>query len=292
MNLRIEHDAIERLVAWAQDEPRVRALLLIGSRARPHGPVDAVSDFDIVVVASELDAFRGPDTAWLERAGGPILVHLDPQPSARLEVGFNRLVIYADGTKIDYDVRPLEFLASAAGSRHASEELDDGFRVLLDKDTLSLRVPAPSGHAHVPSKPTYEEYLALVEEFWWETTYVAKNLWRGELFPAKYSVETVIRFELLLPLLEWRAELDNSWTLRPGRLGRGLAKHLDAETWGEVERTFVGADVDDNWRALEATTALFRRVAHDVGDALGFPYPDDLDSRVSAYLATIRGTPG
>jgi aminoglycoside 6-adenylyltransferase len=65
------------------------------------------------------------------------------------------------------------------------EDLDVGYRVLVDKDGATSSWAAPTQHAHIPPKPSRAEYDALVEEFWSVTTYVAKGLWRVELFFAK-----------------------------------------------------------------------------------------------------------
>jgi aminoglycoside 6-adenylyltransferase len=127
-----------------------------------------------------------------------------------------------------------------------------------------------------------------MKEFWWETIYVAKNLWRDELMHVKYNLDFVMKFELLRRLLEWRIELDHHWSWKPGAVGRGLKKHLDRRTWDEFASTFVGAEIDENWNALFKTTALFRRVAIEVGDALGYRYPFDLDEHVTSYLQRIR----
>ena len=84
------------------------------------------------------------------------------------------------------------------------------------------------------------------------------------------------------------AEIDHKWSWKPGAVGRGLKKHLDAETWNELASTYVGADIDENWDALFKTTALFRRIALEVGHALGYRYPSELDERMTSYLQSIR----
>lgn len=60
------------------------------------------------------------------------------------------------------------------------------------------------------------------------------------------------------------------------------------ETWSEFASTYVGEDIDENWDALFKTTGLFRRIAIEVGDALGYSYPYDLDDHVTRYLQSIR----
>ncbi|MEZ4618788.1 MAG: aminoglycoside 6-adenylyltransferase [Caldilineaceae bacterium] len=44
----------------------------------------------------------------------------------------------------------------------------------------------------------------------------------------------------------------------------------------------------DNWTALANTMALFRQVAVEVGDAMGYRYPHELHERVDGYVAQIH----
>jgi len=89
-------------------------------------------------------------------------------------------------------------------------------------------------------------------------------------------------------VLEWRIELDHDWSLRPGAYGRGLEQHLPADLWSKLASTYVGTDTEENWSALFVAIALFRRVATEVGAALGYAYPDRVDEGVTAYLAAVR----
>jgi aminoglycoside 6-adenylyltransferase len=127
-----------------------------------------------------------------------------------------------------------------------------------------------------------------VEEFWWDTTYVAKSLWRGEVVVAKFALDYDAKLVALRRMLEWRIELDHDWSWRPGAYGRGLERHVPAETWRSLSRTYVGTDIEDNWNALFRTTALFRQVATEVGDALSYAYPLEVDDAVTAHLEAVR----
>jgi hypothetical protein len=61
--------------------------------------------------------------------------------------------------------------------------------------------------------------------------------------------------------------------------------------WLELASTYVGLDIEDHWAARFRTSALFRRVATEVGEALGYTYPQPLHDRVTAYLTAVRRTP-
>jgi aminoglycoside 6-adenylyltransferase len=79
--------------------------------------------------------------------------------------------------------------------------------------------------------------------------------------------------------------------VKPGVYGRGLKHLLPPPIWSELARTYVSLDVEATWAALERVIALFRQVAPDVGNALGYPYPYQVDAQVSAYLEAIRELP-
>src|SRR6185369_6484326 len=120
----------------------------------------------------------------------------------------------------------------------------------LDKDGQTAGWPPPTCQAYIPPRPTAAEYRALVEEFWWSTTYLAKSLWRDELVFARFIADHEIKVESLRRMLEWRIELDHGWALRPGVLGRGIKRRLPPELWRALEQTYVGPEIEANWQAL------------------------------------------
>jgi aminoglycoside 6-adenylyltransferase len=280
---------LARLTQWAQGHPLVRALLLESSRARGGASLDRFSDYDILVVVADLRAFV-EDDAWLSAYGAPLVMFRGSDTIWNVET-CARLVLFADHTKIDYMVWPAMLLTEVARRQELPDLLDWGYRALVDKDNLTARLPAPTYTAHIPRPPSEREYQRLVEEFWWESTYVAKNLWRDDLVFARYNLDVVMRHELLLQMLEWRVEVDRDWTWKPGLAGRGLKKHVSPETWLELEKTWVGAEVAENWTALFVMTALFRRIAREVASALGYVYPDALDQDVTTYLEGVHRSP-
>ena len=105
---------------------------------------------------------------------------------------------------------------------------------------------------------------------------------------AKHILDHSLKQEHLRPMLEWHAEIDHQWTLKPGPYGRKLKKHLRPDLWVELERTYTGADLEENGEALFRTVELMGCVASEVGKHLGFTYPHELQRRVLAYLQTVQ----
>lgn len=283
------NEVIQRITQWAERDENIRALLLTSSQVR--GETDAMSDFDVELYVTDPTPFLG-DPGWQEYLGD-VLVRLPPEDAMSDGVSYGRLVIHTDGTKVDYSIRRMELLRRMADEQQflLIDHLDLGYRILLDRDGVAARLPAPTLSAEIPARPSAKEFAATVEEFFWETSYVAKNLWRGELWPWKYSLESVMKLRLLRRMLEWQVEIEHGWNLRIGVLGRGLRRQLDPETWRELEATFVGARADDNWAALFATIELFRSIAGEVARELSVTYPQALDDGVCAYIAKIRDMP-
>jgi aminoglycoside 6-adenylyltransferase len=282
-----EDVVIQSLIRWGEQRSSVRAMILTSTRANPDAPKDIFSDYDVIVVVKTIQPYLKQD-AWLEDFGRVLVVYRDP---VRQEYGhdrFARITQYEDGTKIDFTVWPVESLLAAVQDEQLVDNLDVGYAVLLDKDGLTNRLKAPTHKAHIPTPPNNEAYQSLIEVFFHEATYVAKNIWRDELLPAKYNFDYVMKHKKLRQMLEWRIEIDHNWSLKPGAYGKGLNKHLPPEIWAELKNTYVGSGWEENWQALFAAIDLFRKVAIQVGQHFGYAYPHVLDRRVLIYLRKVK----
>lgn len=280
-------DVLTRLISWGEGRRDIRALILTSSRARPYKEADALSDYDVIVVATD-PKMLSKDDAWQLELGRPLVRWGDQGELAGLTTHF-RGVFYEDAVKLDYTIWPNELLERVAHLEALPEDLDAGYRILLDKDGTTSRWDAPTYRAFIPSRPTAAEYRALVEEFWWDASYAAKSLWRDDLVFAKsFMFEHEMRLEVLCRLLEWRIQIDHDWSLPTGRWGRGLKRLLPSHIWSELEASYVGPGIEENWGALFRLTALFRRVAIEVGESLGYVYPRDVDEKMTAHIDEVR----
>src|SRR5690606_33366659 len=168
------------------------------------------------------------------------------------------------------------------------DEFDAGYLVLLDKDGLTAGLQAPTYKAFIPMPPTEADYQEMVEGFFLEPAYVAKHLWRDDMMAAKFILDHIMKQERLRPILEWRAEIDHGWSVKPGPYGRRLKQWLRPDLWAALESTYTGAEPEANWEALFRSIALFRRVAVEVGDLLGYTYPDTLEQRAVASVNRVK----
>nr|MBA2468323.1 aminoglycoside 6-adenylyltransferase [Chloroflexia bacterium] len=195
---------------------------------------------------------------------------------------------YASGLKIDFTLWSIEQMRRIATAPTLDPGLDAGYRVLLDKDRLTADLRDPTYAAYIPVRPDEATYQTLVNDFFIGVPYVAKCLLRDELLPAKWCLDYDMRDVYLRPMLEWRMECDHGWSVPTGALGKGLKAHLPPDIWAELEATYAAAGIDDNWNSLFRTIAFFRRVAREVGEHLGYAYPEEFDRQVTDFAHRMR----
>jgi aminoglycoside 6-adenylyltransferase len=289
IDTRIPREVISRLIRWAEPRKEIRAMVMTSTRADPRATVDRFSDYDIVLVVADIHPFV-TNRAWVQDFGEVLVAYWDPtapDPDYGIEQAGN-VIQYADGLKIDFRLWPIALLRQIAQAATLPPGLDAGYAVLLDKDGLTSGMHPPTYRAYIPTRPTEATYRTWIEEFLNDAPYVAKFLLRNEVLPAKWCLDYDMKHMYLRRMLEWRMERDHGWSMPVGNLGKGLEKRLPSDIRAELKRTYVGAEIVENWEALFRTLALFRRVAIEVGEDLGFSYPHDLDRRVTAYVQAMR----
>lgn len=277
------------IIQWAESKDAIRAVLLTSTRAVPGAHVDALSDHDVILIVQTIQPFVEGRT-WINDFGDVLVAYWDPvfpDPDFGIDRTGN-VTQYASGLKLDFTLLPVSLFEEIVAAPTLPAELDAGYRVVLDKDGLTTAMLPPTGKAYIPKPPTLAQYLTWINDFFSDAPYVAKCLWRGELLPMKWCLDYDMKHIYLRQVLEWRAEMDHHWSVPTGSLGKGLKRLLPPDIWAELERCYADAQPEENWQALANTMALFRRVAIEVGDHLGYTYPYDLDRRVIAYVDRIK----
>lgn len=289
MENKISDSTLQAIFDWAVKRPLIRAVLLTSTRAIPNADVDALSDYDVILIIQDIHPYVA-DHDWLYDFGEVLISYWDPihsDPDFGIELCGN-VTQYTSGLKIDFNLWPVRLLQQVIASPSLPVELDAGYQVLLDKDHLTDTMLAPTGKAYIPVPPTLVAYETLVNDFLSDAPYVAKCLWRDELMPAKWCLDYDMKHIYLRQMFEWRVEIDHGWSIPVGSLGKGLKKHLPSDIWSAFEQTYTGAQITANWKALMRTMELFRQVSVQVGEHLGYAYPQDLHARITAYVETIK----
>lgn len=283
------NEVIQQLIQWAEKQALVRAMLLTSSRANPRATVDVFSDYDVILVVPDIHPFF-ETRSWLQDFGEVVVSYWDPihpEPDYGIEI-FSSVNQYANGLDIDFSIWPIELMRLITKKSTLPEYLDIGYSILVDKDHLTDGMQTPTYSAYIPKPPTEEIYLKVIEDFFSDVPYVAKCLWREELMPVKWNLDYDMKHNFLRPMLEWRMELDQNWSMPTGNLGRGLKKQLPSRIWAELERTYAAGGIEENWDALFRTINLFREVGIEIAERLGYTYPLEMDQRITAYAQSVK----
>lgn len=275
---------LDKIVEWANAQPDIVALIMTGSRARPDGVVDAFSDYDLEIFTTDPSRYTSYGS-WMTEIQD-VWVYLPTISDRGCET---RLFVFEGGEKVDFSILPVSALEHAVKSQKLDDLNERGFRVLIDKNGLASRLPSPSYSLPKRHPPTEAEFRATVEEFWFEASHIPKYLVREDLWVVKFRDWTMKA--LLLKMMEWHAVATKADSSDVGHIGMRMKDWAPPEVWHRLHEVFGRFGRADSWRALLATTSLFRDVAMETADRLGYPYPTDVDTAISGYIRGFDDSP-
>lgn len=283
-----DYDAfLDRFVAWAEERADLRAVVVLGSRAREERPADEWSDLDLLLATTDPDGYLAEED-WLSDLGEVWLTFREPTATGdRTE----RRALFAPG--LDADFVPIPAGEVEAVAAEDVDALARGYRVVYDEmgladalaDAVSDASPSSSPSPDLPSAVEFRETCA---DFWYHAVWTAKKLRRGEVWTAKGCVDGYAKWECLLPMLGWHAIARHDRDPWPD--GRFLESWADDRALADLGDAFAGydaADPGDCWRALFETMDLFRWVAEETAAELDYGYPREGDDRATGLVEDL-----
>jgi aminoglycoside 6-adenylyltransferase len=269
----------QRFVAWAQSRSDIRSAIVIGSRARTNPPPDDWSDLDIILYAVDPQVYA-QNAGWLSKLGAVWLTVLNETFAREKEW----LVLFEGGLKVDFVLSkatgPIQTMLEQSPYRLV---LRRGVRLLFDKESGVADLTIPKSWQRPPRPPTRGEFLAAVNDFLLRATRTARLLKRGEPWQAIEQCNGRLK-QCLLTMMMWHARVTKGAKPDTWYEGRYLDQWADPLILDAVPATFAAYDIEDLWRALFASLALFRHLATETADRLGYPYPTAVDHQISQWL--------
>jgi hypothetical protein len=264
------------LSQWAAREPAVRAVIVVGSRAR--GEPDRWSDLDTLILTTERQRYAA-DPGWLSAFGGPLLTYLEK--TARSDAEWYAL--YEGGLKLDAVLLQVEDASLDLDSLLAlypyQGVLGRGVKVLFDRLGSPRHIP-PKPFAP-PAPPTAGEFDHTVSGFLMAAVTVAKFIARGDFYRAQRWFANDLHVNLLR-LIEWHAHGANTWY--SGRFIERWAGEREREL---LAQTFAHSTRDDLQRALLTMLDDFRILDEEMAARFSFTYPVETHRQVQELVITI-----
>jgi aminoglycoside 6-adenylyltransferase len=271
---------IDRFVKWAKTEQGIRAAIVVGSRARIDRAADEWADLDIMIFTTQPEHYI-PRTDWLENIGNVWISIVGRTAGGDPE----RLVLFEDGFKVDFVFLSTDALRRLVDAESVPALYARGARVILDKDGLAVQAIPSSFGSPASHLPTQEEFLHVINAFWYTAVVVAEQLRRGELWLVK--IRDASMKECLLYILQWHARATHGWDCDTWHMGRFMEHWADPRALKEMHDVFARFDEADSWRALLATMDLFRWLAIETSEQLGYRYPTFADERATELVGNL-----
>ncbi|HEY5464177.1 MAG TPA: aminoglycoside 6-adenylyltransferase [Hanamia sp.] len=263
-----------KIINYANNDERVRAVILNGSRANPKVTPDKYQDFDILFVVKNFDSFLN-DKNWISFLGNSILQQLPDEmilgnDENENKISYAYLMIFEDRNRVDLTLFPKE--------KFDEFEFDSLTIVWLDKDGLFQNFPEASDKDYYVSKPSQRQFLEVCNEFWWTSTNVAKGLARHEILYAKDMMETFVR-RMFMKVIEWKIGYENNWKVSVGKSGKFVKKYLDSTLYDRILKTYSNAILENNWEALFEMIYFFKELQLQIAGKLQFDTnPEEMNS--------------
>lgn len=263
-------DLQNNLIAWAEGEDNVRALLVVGSRARTMPPADQFSDLDTILFCLRPTEYVESND-WMRSLGPFWFSYLD-QPKYKEPEQF---ALYDDAVKIDVmimKIREDDNLQSRLDTFPYNYVLQRGFKVLVDKtDSRSqIIIPRVDNTGILPGQTEFDNHIhqALLL-----TIKTFRYLERSDLWRAYDTLNYDLKNNLLV-LLEWEA-----LTTNPDKDIWYDGRYIDQ--WGNTEivslfpQIFCGYQKENLWSGLDLFLQGSSILAKRIAEKLGLSLPTD-----------------
>ena len=277
--MRDEQEMMDLILDAAKADERIRAVLLVGSRANPMIPKDIYQDYDISYFVLDIQPFYN-NPAWIEdKFGEPLIMQMpEAMCGADNDGHFTYLMIFPDGNRIDLSFEFVKYIDNGEPAV-----------ILLDKDNGNGFLPfllKPGDTVWHIKPPTPLEYYSCCNDFWWCLNNVAKGIERDELSYVMNMLNEIIRARLH-DMINWYIGIMKGFNLSTGKNGKYFKHYLPEKLYLQYAATYSGSDYADIWKSVFVMCDLFHTLALEVAAHFGFDYRQDEEDGMREYLRMV-----
>jgi aminoglycoside 6-adenylyltransferase len=286
--MRTEQEMLELIIKIAEEDGRIRAVYLHGSRANPFAEKDKYSDYDIVYIVTEIGSFIN-DKEWLNIFGNITFVFEGYKVQNKffmkeindLSCRYVWCLLFEDGNHIDLMIEMVE------GAMNHIHIKNKPITILLDKDNCLPGRSVSNISDYYIKKPYEDEYSACCSGFWWFLNTVAKGIARDQLPYAKEEFHSKI-ITTLNRMIEWYIGIQTDFSVSIGNDSKYYKKYLPESIYNLYTKIYSDGSYANFWDAVFYTCELFSKVASSVGDYLGYVYNKYEENSMIDYLVKMK----
>ena len=264
-----------KILEYAESDDDIKGIVAIGSTTRSDVKADEYSDLDLFIVTVNTEPWFSGE--YPKKFGNVNISFIEDT----LGGGKERRCIYDEDKDVDMLVFTPEQFEAAVKEGVAQWVMNRGYMVLYDsmdftsllEKHITLSVTAPS--------MTKDEFLNMINDFYFHNIWAYKKLKRGEIWSAKISVDSYLKNYLLRMIELYRSKVAGLDVWHDGRFFDSWAGD---EILSEISECFAHYDKDDIRKALIKTHELFARISRELAELEGYVYPDVAEKCAKAYL--------
>lgn len=265
----------ERLISLAENDNKIRALVIIGSSARTYSQADEYSDLDIIMATEDPDAWLCGE--YPTKLGNIKISFVESPFSGAKE----RRMLYEGSYDVDLVVLTPEQFRETVVNGLINEVINRGYIVLYDNMGITgvLNESVKPVVRHDMLSP--EEFSNMTNDFLYHIIWTYKKIQRGEFWTAKMCLDSYLKDHLLRVMEMYMISVNNADVWHNGRF---LEKWADEEIIRELRSCFAHYDREDMISALVSNYELFSKLAKKVAVYRNYSYPDEADKCVHEFL--------
>lgn len=267
---------VDNFIRWGESSDKLYAALIVGSQARTDHPADEYSDIDIIMFVDDLAFFLSSDQ-WLKDIGDYHVSFIENSLAGGQEIR----VLFDGALDVDFMLLSKNDINALAGELLTI--LERGYRILIDKIGLQNIIPPLDAAKQSYNLLTEQEFKNTVNDFWYHSVWTAKKLRRGELWTAKFCVDSYMK-RILLSIIECHAHAIHRLDYDTWHSGRFIEEWAESWIVEKLTLCFSHYNKDDIKNALLSTMALFHSVAVEIAEKLDFQYPKAADMYATAWV--------
>jgi aminoglycoside 6-adenylyltransferase len=265
------------ILDWAKQTENIRAIIMIGSRARTDGQADQWSDMDLLVIAKDIAEYI-QTTSWIREIGNPLLTFTERAFDGSYEVR----VLFEGFLDVDFAMSDPEEAKDSLDEEEVRDIFRRGFLVLLDKDDWSSYLDRSYDISRKPEISPQSLHND-IHDYWYHCVWTAKKLLRGELWAAQNCLNCYMK-RLLLRMLECTANLPGEQSTDTWHNGRFIEKWASPSNVQRLRGSFSDYDKKSLSRALQHQMDFFHDIAFRVAEEHRIPYPAEEVQRVKDWI--------
>lgn len=282
--MRSDQEMMDLIMKTALEDGRIRAVELNGSRANPKVEKDCFQDFDIVYYVTSVTPFV-TDQSWIDVFGERMIMQMPEamtEPPGSGDGHFVYLMQFEDGQRIDLSLYAIDTI-----KKNSRDSLSI---ILLDKDGRFDADSRSDERDYLPIRPSQKAFSDCCNEYWWVSAYVAKALWRQQLYLAKHIYETLVRAQME-KMLQWTFGELTAYKVAPGKGGSRYGDHMPLELLARYDSTFPKLHEEEIWQSHFGMCTLFGELARSLAAANKLTYDSLEEKNVCAHIHHIKELP-